>query len=267
MTVTNVTPTGNTNQEQPPEQPIDNMGNPVDDKGNVVEKKDPPPKAEGEETVESLQKALKDTKAELTRLQQQKPKADEEGEEEQKGGTENKNLEIEKKKAEEAGVDFGKYSGEYNKDGKLSDDSYKELAEKGYDRQLVDDYIAGQQARVDKQTKEVSAVVGGEENLSKVLEWAGEHLPQEEIDFYNKSVNEGTAAAKMALQAVYTKYSDANGEAPNLISGGSPGSANSVFKSPFEMQKAMDDPRYWSDPDYQAEVEAKAKRSHKARTV
>lgn len=267
MTITSVTPTGDTNQPKPPEQPIDNMGNPVDDKGNKVEKKDPPPK-EGEETVESLTKALKDTKAELTKLQQQKAEGgEEEADEEEEGSSENKKLEIQKQQAEEAGVDFSKYSAEYNKDGKLSDASYEELAKKGFDKQLVNDYIAGQQARVDKQTKEVAEVVGGEANLSKVLEWAGENLSAEEIDFYNKSVNTSTAAAKMALQSVYTKYSEANGEAPNLITGGAPGSSNSIYKSPFEMQKDMNDPRYWTDPDFQAEVTAKAARSHKAKTI
>lgn len=268
MTVTNVTPTEPTNEPQNNTQPIDNMGNPIDDKGNPIEGKEVV--NDGGETVESLQKALKDTKAELTKLQQEKaqkqPNQESEGDPESTEGDDTK-LEIEQKKAEEAGVDFSKYSEEYNSQGGLSDESYEELAKKGYDRQLVDDYIEGQKARVHRQTQEVATVVGGEDNLAPVLEWAAENLSEEEINIYNSSVRQSTTAAKLALQGIYSRYVAANGKAPNLVKGDGSTAGADIFKSPFEMQKAQQDPRYWNDPDFQKEVEEKIRRSMKAGTV
>ena len=263
MTVTNVTPTEPTNEPQNTEQPIDNMGNPVNPDGTPAEPK--PPENEGGETIESLQKALKDTKAELTRLQQAQPKEPEANPQESNDTP--TDLEIRAKEAEEKGVDFSKYSEEYNTEGTLSDESYKELADQGYDRQLVDDYIAGQKARVSQQTTEISQVVGGEENLQPVLDWAAENLSEDEIAAYNVATQNGVASAKLALQGVYSRFVAANGDRPNLIQGQGTPIGKDVFKSSFEMTKAQQDPRYWSDPDYQAEVQAKIERSHRAGTI
>lgn len=263
MTQTNVTPTPTTNQPTDTTQPIDNMGNPVNPDGTPVEPKteDTP---DGGETVESLKKALNDTKAELTRLQQNKPKEDEGDDKEQTPPTD---LSIKEKEAEEAGIDFGKYSEEFAKDGKLSEDSYKELTDKGYDKQIVDDYIAGQQARAAQETAKVAEVVGGVEKLDTVLAWAAENMSEAEIAAYNTSINNGTDAARIALEGINARYVAANGSAPNLINGKTGVTPGDVFKSPYEMTKAMEDPKYWSDPDYQKEVQAKLSRSMKAGTV
>lgn len=270
MTITNVTPTGDTNQEPTTQQPIDNLGNPIDDNGNPVEKK-VEGAAEGE-TLESLQKALKDTKAELTRLQQEKAgkKADEgEGDETITLQTSPKEAAAAEAKAEvEAkGLDFDKYTQEINADGELSEESYAELAAKGFPKEMVDAYVSGQQAKVDAQTKEVSTVIGGEQNLEPVLTWAANNLSAEEIQIYNQAVGMSTAAAKMALAGIYAAYTQANGKAPTLINTGSPATTSDVFKSSHDMTKAMQDPRYWNDPDYQKEVIAKAERSQRAGTI
>ena len=138
----------------------------------------------------------------------------------------------------------------------------------GLEKRTVDDYIAGQTARVAKQTADVAAVVGGEENLQPVLNWAGENLSAEDINFYNEATKQGTTAAKMALETVYNRFITANGAAPNLLNGDTTNSSGKdVFKSSFEMTQAQQDKRYWSDPDFQREVEDKIKRSIKAGTV
>lgn len=272
MTLTNVTPTEPTNEPQNTDQPIDNMGNPVNPDGTPAEPKDnqnsdPQNNNEGGESVESLQKALKDTKAELTRLQQAQKNSGEEKNKDQEDRNTSTDLEIKAKEAEESGVDFSKYSEEFNTDGQLSEDSYKELEKQGYNKQIVDDYIAGQQARVKQQTTEIAQVVGGEENLQPVLDWAADNLSEDEIAAYNVATQGGTAAAKLALQGLHSRYVAANGDSPNLISGEGAPAGGDVFKSSFEMTKAQEDPRYWKDPDYQAEVLAKIERSHKAGTI
>jgi hypothetical protein len=267
MTMINITPTGNTNEEPAVTQAVDNLGQPINDKGEPIEVKTEQ-KTEGQ-TVESLTKALNDTKAELTRLQQDKAKPKEDEGTEVKIQTSPKEAAADEAKAavEQQGLDFDKYSNEISTSGKLTDESYQELASKGFPKEVVDDYIKGQQARVDQQTAEVSKVVGGEANLAPVLEWAAANLSAEEINIYNQAVAMGTAAAKLALEGIYSRYTSVNGKPPSLINTGSPSNTSNVFKSPYEMQEAMRDPRYWNDPDYQAEVAAKAERSHKAGTI
>lgn len=272
MTETFTTPTEPTNTSDAPE-------NPVDDQGKPIEPTDTDSSNQGGETVESLKKALNDTKAELTRLQQGNTETDGKGSseptEEGSGDTEGEGTETQadlqiqeaEKVAEEAGVDFTKYSEEYNTNGELSEDAYKELASKGFDKQIVDDYIEGQKARNERQTQEVSTVVGGIDNLQPVLEWAGENLSPEEIQLYNEATSKGTAATKLALEGVYARYTAANGEAPNLLQGGTTGTTSDVFKSSFEMTKAMEDDRYWNDPDYRQDIVSKIERSHKAGTI
>ena len=142
MTQTNTTPTGDTNQTPENTKPIDNMGNPVNPDGTPREPEaaeDKPTENEGGESVESLQKALKDTKAELTRIQQDKADTDTEPKDtEPQPNTTPEDLQIQEKKAVEAGIDMSKYSDQYNADGELSDDSYKELSDKGLDKETVD---------------------------------------------------------------------------------------------------------------------------------
>lgn len=269
MTVTNVTPTGDTNTAEAPAQAIDNMGNPVDDKGNPVDASQVKSEGEGE-TVESLQKALKDTKAELTKLQQEKAgKKAEKDEGNVTIHTDPKEAakDSASKAVTDAGLDFGKYSDEINDGGKLSDESYAELAAKGFTKDIVDDYVAGQQARLDNQTKEVATVVGGEEHLDTVLSWAAENLSADEINLYNEAVAMGTPAAKLALRGIYAQFVEANGKNPNLINTTSSSTGSDIFKSANEMQLAMQDKRYWNDPDYQKEVSDKAARSYQAGTI
>ena len=262
MTTTNVTPEPATNQPAPP-PPIDNMGNPVNQDGTPREPEAAPETPEGGQTTESLQKALNDTKAELTRLQQSqnKPTEDPTPSEAPKS---QEDLIIQEKVAEDAGVDFSKYSEEYNKDGGLSEDSYKELMAKGFDKQIVDDYIAGQEARVSQQTQQIAEVVGGSESLESVLTWARDNLSPSEIKAYNDSVLNGTDAAKMALQGIHARYTQANGSAPNLMAGETSSNSGEMFKSQYDMVKAMEDKRYGQDPDFTKEVQDKAARAHKA---
>ncbi len=259
MTDTNVTPSEESNEHTAPKDIVDNEGNEI--------KKEP---TQGGQTIESLEKALKDTKAELTKLQQGAPKDEEESEEvvEDKKETTEIDIAETEKEAVKAGVDFEALSTEYNSKGELSEASYKDLEAKGFPKQVVDDYIAGQKARNDIQTQALSEIVGGPDNLPKVLEWAAENLTPEEITAYNEAANGSAAQRKLALQGVYARYSDAEGVAPKLVTGSvTNNSSNDVFKSAHAMTKAMEDPRYWSDPDYRDDVSAKVERSFKAGTI
>ncbi len=272
MTVQNVTPTGDTNQPTPIVA-SDDQGNPLDENGNVQapvqdgmpDNNTPADNNEDGETKESLRKALKDTKAALTKAQQG-IKDDQDNEDTEENNTPT-NLEIQQQAEESTGLDLQEYFDEYQDKGELTQESYDKLAEQGLGKQIVDDFIAGQNARVANETREVAAVVGGEDNLNAVLEWAGENLSEAEINAYNSATQQGKDSAKLALQGLYSRYTAENGSSPNLIGGQTGGESRDVFKSSHEMTKAMEDPRYWKDPDYQKEVQDKISRSHKAGTI
>lgn len=268
MTQTNVTPSGDSNQPAENAEPIDNMGNPVNADGSPREvTKTEETDGDGGESIESLKKALKDTKAELTRLQQGKETSSNEDENSQNDDTE-KNLQIQEKKAEDKGIDMSKYSESYNKNGGLTEDDYAELAEKGLDKETVDSYIAGREAIAKQQANELMGSVGGEENFAKVIEWAGENLSEGEINAYNSLVQKGELTqASLLLKGIHAQYKDVNGSPPNLMTGSTNAPSGDTFKSQHDMVKAMQDPRYSKDPDYTKEVQDKATRSHKAGTI
>ena len=76
---------------------------------------------------------------------------------------------------------------EFQKDGKLSEESYKELEESGFSRELVDTYIRGVQsaaAEAGELAKEhvdaIIAEVGGLEKFEAVMKWADGKLSQED---------------------------------------------------------------------------------------
>jgi hypothetical protein len=262
MTQVHITPAESTNQDVPTEL-VDNKGAPINADGTPREvSKD----KEAEPTVESLQKQLKDTKAALTKSQQ--GKAEEPAQDTElpaKVKESELQLDTAAQAAKDAGVNVDKMAEEYTKDGKISDESYKELADKGFDKATVDNYFEGREAVATLQQAEVIAVVGGQEEFNQLQEWASDNLSEDEIAVYNEAVITSTAAAKMAVEAIQNKYIQANGQSPKLIGGDTSTNVGSdVFKSSHEMVRAMGDKRYSTDPDYQKEIEAKVARSIKA---
>jgi len=263
MTEVNQTPAEATNEHTAPQNIVDGEGNPVAKEEGAPE---------GGQTVESLQKALADTKAELTKYQQgeaeEKPKEEEKPEAKIEEANDDEPVDKVKEEAIKAGVDFPALSTEYETTGGLSEKTYADLETKGFPKQVVDDYIAGQVARNDAQTVALGAIVGGQENIPSVMEWAGENLSAEEITAYNEAASGTQAQAKLALQGVYAQYVEANGSTPNLVKGQNANNASAdVFKSSHAMTKAMEDTRYWTDPDYRNDVTAKAERSYAAGTI
>lgn len=207
-------------------------------------------------SVAELAEALNNTKAELTKFQQNN-KADPAKATPQEAQA----------VATDAGVDFAKLTEEYNDNNSLTAETYSMLASKGFTKEVVDAYIEGQKAVSDRMSKEIYDIVGGEDSFKEVIEWAKGNLSAREIDAYNKSLTSDQATAKLLLSGIHARYRTENGNEPNLISGEPAGSNSDVFKSNHEMIKAMEDPRYWKDPDYQNEVRNKAERSQIAGTI
>jgi hypothetical protein len=148
-------------------------------------------------------------------------------------------------------------------DGTLSDDDYALAEEMGYDRAMVDGYIAGQQALAEQATVKIHEAAGGADALQSMLVWAATGLTPAEIEVYNATLADNDVTkATAGIAKLRAAYEASVGVEPKLL-GGKPARAEaSVFTSWAEVTAAMSDPRYGTkDAKYTADVAAKLARS------
>lgn len=166
---------------------------------------------------------------------------------------------------EVAGFDMSELTKEYTELGRLSEESYEELAEHGFSKEIVDAYIRGVEAQTvelaDKDVTEVMDVAGGAEKYERMVKWAAKEFSEEDRTAFNKVIQSGDKyLIKLAVQGLTARYEKEYGRTPKLLKGGR-GDMSSAekesFKSVSEMKEAMNDKRYGKDPDYTAEVEKK----------
>lgn len=160
-------------------------------------------------------------------------------------------------KAEDKGIDVDALTQEYIEKGALSDETIAGLEKRGIPRQMVEAYVEGQKALADNAVNVLAEVAGGRDEFSRVLEWAGENLSDEEIEAYNSAMKAGNVGqTKVLLRGIVAAYRTEVGEAPRGLTGerGSP-TPEAAFTSDAAMNKAIQDPRYRTDPDYRASVE------------
>lgn len=167
------------------------------------------------------------------------------------------------RQAEEKGLvtdaDFEQYANEYAEKGGLSDDTYKALSDKGLSREIVDNYIQGQQVLSDMESQELFGIAGGEEQYNQMAAWMSENLDQEDLDAYNEAMNGDKGLAKLAIKGMYAQFVAAGGASegasPNLVQGGKPQNVGG-YGSNYEMMQDMKDPRYKAgDKQFHAMVE------------
>jgi hypothetical protein len=159
--------------------------------------------------------------------------------------------------------EFKKYTDEFSKSGQLSEQSYKELLDRGIPKILVDQYIANYRSAAGSQTAaieaQIVASVGGPQEYAAMQVWASNNFSKEEIEAFNATMetNDPKLMA-FAVQSLKARY-QSNAE-PKLISAQS-NSKPTGFRSMAELTAAMRDPRYAMDPAYRADVAAKMKAS------
>jgi hypothetical protein len=149
-------------------------------------------------------------------------------------------------------------------DGKLTPATLQRLEKQGISQSTINTFFAGQKALVAQMETSLSEAVGGDDTLKSVLEWAKTGLSKGEQDLYNAAVDSrNTEGAKMLLQGMLAKYTDAVGSDPNLIGGGTGGRESDLapYKSNMEMVKDMNSRRYQEDPAFRAQVQDRLMRS------
>lgn len=165
---------------------------------------------------------------------------------------------------EAAGLDMNALSAEYATNGELTEESYEALAKVGITKDMVDQYIAGQEAQAAKMQSELLEPLGGNlEAYDEMVSWAADALDDKAIDDFNTVLESGnTSAIRMAIQNLHAKYIDANGSEPGRQLSGKGGSTGTgSYESTADLMKDMSNPEYERNPAFRAKVEAKLARS------
>ena len=164
---------------------------------------------------------------------------------------------------------INKYYQENN--GTISEEHYKELESTGLTRNVIDSYLAGlkpqegtEQAAADPsfpEYEDIVGIAGGEDKYMEMLQWMDGNISKEELQEFDKVVDaekRNIPKVTLAVQEMFTRYKNAMGVEPRLISGRTSSSPNTrVFKSNEEVVAAMRDPRYKKDIAYQHEVQTR----------
>lgn len=156
--------------------------------------------------------------------------------------------------AKDAGLDIDQMQQRYAQNGQLSEEHYKALEKRGITREIVDQYIAGQEAQAEKYRDSIISKVGGQDNFSAMAEWAKVNMSEQEIAAYNKATSSAdmTVVENAVLGLAY-RYQSAVGKDPKLLGGQTAGSSG--FQSVAQLTEAMKDPRYEKDPAYRKDVQ------------
>ena len=232
-------------------------------------------------SVGDLEKAYKELQTKLSRGQSTAPEAeDDNAADDEAGGNDEEDDkpagdareiygDLIGGKLDDAGIDFQDMNVRWQQSGTLEPGDYDQLAEAGFNRDMVDAYLSGLQYKATQDTalsvKEVASIkesLGGEAEYNKMIQWAGENLAPEEVEGFNQIINsQPMAAVKMAVTGLHARYSAVEGREPKLIGGRASKGNSDKFESTAQLVEAMSDPRYSKDPAYQRKVQEKLGRS------
>jgi len=145
----------------------------------------------------------------------------------------------------------------YTETGEVSADQLKTITDLGIPEPMIKTYMAGLDAIIKGQEREVYESVGGEENYSQMMEWAGKTMSQADQEAHNRVVDQGDApAALMAIRGLYAQYKQATAAHPEMITGQAPQFPGvAPFEDRSQVTAAMRDPRYRTSEAYRKEVE------------
>lgn len=196
-------------------------------------------------SVEELEKAYEHLQTKLS-TQENEETTEEPAEYEEAGKEEAEAI------ATEAGIDYQGLEAEYQDTGELSADTYNMLAEAGIPEEMVNAYIAGQEALTQTTVQKMYDIAGGENEYQDMISWATDSLSENEVEAFNSSLmNESTA--EFAIQGLTARFNADKG--PNLVRGSQSISRTGGFNSKAEMMRDMANPQYQQDPAFRAEVQ------------
>ena len=159
-------------------------------------------------------------------------------------------------------LDFQQMSEEYRQTNSLSEERYEQLANAGIPREVVDQYITGQQAVGNQMKSDAESIAGGTENYNDMVSWATTNLSEGEIDQYNAAMASGNRdAILMAVRGLHSRYQSDYGVEPSLLHGASQHDVGDTYDSWAQVSRDMASSEYKADPAYRAAVEERLSRS------
>lgn len=164
---------------------------------------------------------------------------------------------------ESKGFDYEALTEEFQANGDLLPETRTKLAAQGITGEILDTYIEGQKAIIQRHMEDISTVVGGMEQMATVVEWAKNNLSAEE----KKSIDavHDPAVIKIILKDLENRMNDSEGYVPQAqLQGGAGEIRGNYFESMAEVEEAINDPRYSKDPVYRAKVAQKLTASREA---
>ena len=159
----------------------------------------------------------------------------------------------------------------YANEGQLSAetiDQFKEMSS----NDLVNAYIAIQENNpnqgapsadlTDAEMNQVYNSAGGEAEYNRLTAWAADNLPDRKLDAFNSMIDQGNATAiQIAVQGLRSEYEAQEGYEGRMLTGKAARAVDG-FRSQAEVVRAMNDPRYDTDPAYRQDVYDKLERSN-----
>lgn len=158
----------------------------------------------------------------------------------------------------------------YENEGQLSEQTLEKLYEAD-SKELVAAYMQMQQNSpqqevpdiTERDVMEIKGMAGGEEGYAEMVDWASENLPAADVQAFDSLVATGQMGAiRLAVAGLKSLYQEQVGYEGRMLSGKSAVDTQDVFRSQAEVVRAMNDPRYESDPAYRNDVFQKLDRSN-----
>lgn len=159
----------------------------------------------------------------------------------------------------------------YQNEGQLTEETLNKLYEAD-SKDLVAAYMQMQSSQPqqqevpdlsDREVMEIKGMAGGDEGYTQMTSWASENLPPEDVQAFDSVVATGQMGAiRLAVAGLKSMYQEQVGYEGRMLSGKSAVETKDIFRSQAEVVRAMQDPRYESDPAYRNDVFQKLDRSN-----
>ena len=162
---------------------------------------------------------------------------------------------------EEVGIDAQDITQRFTDTGEISEDDYSKLGQAGFSKQVVDTYLDGLRGVGEgdeiptQQIQNIKDSVGGDQAYEQMADWCQQNLSEQEIKAFDKITETADAPViQLAVEGLYTRYQNAMGVEPDLVTGRPAASGPNPYRSTAEVQAAMSDPRYGKDVTYTEDV-------------
>ena len=163
---------------------------------------------------------------------------------------------------EEVGIDAQDITQRFTDTGEISEDDYSKLGEAGFSKQVVDTYLDGLRGVGEgdeiptQQIQNIKDSVGGDQAYEQMADWCQQNLSEQEIKAFDKITETADAPViQLAVEGLYTRYQNAMGIEPDLVTGRPAASGPNPYRSTAEVVAAMSDKRYGKDVSYTEDVQ------------